>query len=65
MGEVYRPEDIIHERRKSVHDLAPKLIPQPVTPNNLDDILRDMESMKDEIAKIKQALRAHGIVLNE
>ena len=65
MGAVYRPEDIIYGRKKSVNDLTPKPISQPVTPINMDDLVRDMESMKSEIAKIKQALRTHGILLNE
>ena len=63
MGKVYRPEDIIHRRGKPASDLTPKPIPQPVTPTGLDAILRDIESMKVEIAKIKRALRAHGIAI--
>ena len=63
MGEVYRPEDIVHRRGKSVHDLTPRPIPQPIMPTSIDATSQDIESIKVEIAKIKQALRAHGIAI--
>ena len=63
MGEVRRPEDITRRRGKPVPDLTPRPIPRPITPTSIEDILRDIESMKVEIAKIKRALRTHGIVI--
>jgi len=61
VGEVYRPEDVAQRRERPVSDLTPGSLPQPMTPTSLEAILRDIEVLKDEIAKIKLALRAHGI----
>lgn len=63
LGEVYRPEDVMHRREKPVPDLIPKPIPQPITPTSLEEISRDIESIKVEVAKIKLTLRAHGIAI--
>jgi len=63
LGEVYRPEDVVHRRGKPVPDLMPKTIPQPVTPISLEEISRDIELIKVELANIKLALKAHGIVI--
>ena len=63
MGEVHRPEDVIQRRGKPVPDLTPMPIPQHIISMSLEAILRDIESMKGEIAKIKLALRAHGITV--
>ena len=63
MGEVRRLEDITRRRGKPVPDLTPRPIPRPITPTSIEDILRNIESMKVEIAKIKRALRTQGIVI--
>jgi len=63
LGEVYRPEDIIQRKKRQIRDLTPTPIPQPATPTSLETILREIESMKAEITKIKQALRAHSIAI--
>ncbi|MFQ6074756.1 MAG: hypothetical protein ACE5Z5_01295 [Candidatus Bathyarchaeia archaeon] len=63
MGEVYKPEDILRRGEKPVPDLPPRPIPRPITPTSLEAILREIESMRIEIAKIKRALRAHGITI--
>lgn len=63
MGEIRKPEDLISRRGKPVPDLTPGLIPQPITPTSLEAILREIESMKAEIAKIKRVLRTHGIAI--
>ena len=60
MGEVFRPEDIIRKKERPVPDLTPRPIPQPAS---LEAILREIQSMKIEITKIKLALRAHGIAI--
>jgi len=58
MGEVFKPEDIILKKEWPIPDLTPRPIPQPAS---LETIQREIESMKAEITKIKQILRAHGI----
>lgn len=60
MGEVYRPEDLARRRRKPV-DLIPKRVTQPITLAELEEISRDIGSIKSELTKIKMALKAHGI----
>lgn len=60
MGEVFRPEDVIRKKERPVPDLTPRPIPQPAS---LEAILREIQSMKIEITKIKLALRAHGIAI--
>jgi hypothetical protein len=38
-------------------------IPQPIISSSLEDVIRDIKSLIVEIAKIKRALRAHGIAI--
>ena len=64
LGEVYRPEDVAQRRGRSASDLTPGSLPHPMTPTSLEAILRDIEALKGEIAKIKLALRAHGITVD-
>jgi hypothetical protein len=61
LGEVYKPENMIQKRKRQVPDLTPTPLPQSSSPMSLETILREIESMKAEITKIKQSLRAHGI----
>ena len=61
MGEVLRPKDILQRRGKPALDLTPKPVPRPSIPRNIDDVLREIESLKAEIANIKRVLRVHGI----
>jgi hypothetical protein len=63
VGKVYGPEDVVHRKGKPVPDLTPAPMPQPLTPIRLEEIRRDIESIKVEIAKIKLALKAHGIAI--
>ena len=63
MGEVRRPEDIIHRRGKPSPDLTPRSIPQPIISSSLEDVIREIKSLRAEIAKIKRALRANGIAI--
>ena len=63
MGEVRRPEDVVQRRGKPSSDLTPRPIPQPITPSSLKDVMREVKSLRTEIAKIKRALRAHGIAI--
>jgi hypothetical protein len=63
VGKVYGPEDVVHRKEKPVPDLTPAPMPQPLTPIRLEEIRRDIESIKVEIAKIKLALKAHSIAI--
>ena len=58
MGEVYTPEDIARGRDKPSADFIRPPLPQPTSVAVLS---RELASLKHEIAKIKQALAAHGI----
>jgi hypothetical protein len=62
LGEVYRPEDVVSRRRgKPISDLTPTPVPEPIIPISLEHVIQEIKSMKVEIAKIKNVLRAHGI----
>ena len=60
MGEVYRPEDFVGGKNKP-SDLLP--MPSGVAPATLQDVIREVRLLKAEVAKIKQALRAKGIII--
>lgn len=60
MGEVYRPEDIVGEKKKP-SDLSPGL--SGITPTTLQDVIREIRLLRTEIEKIKQVLKANGIVV--
>jgi len=60
MGEVYRPEDIMGEKKKPC-DLSPGI--SGITPTTLQDVVREIRLLKTEVQKIKQVLRANGIVV--
>ncbi len=60
MGEVYRPEDIMGEKKKP-SDLSPGI--SGITPTTLQDVVREIRLLKTEVQKIKQVLRANGIVV--
>ena len=63
MGEVYRPEDIVRRKDSSERDLTPKPIPRRSIPSSWESVLSEIKSLKLEIIKIKQVLRAHGIAV--
>ncbi|MDG6223023.1 MAG: hypothetical protein IAX21_01515 [Candidatus Bathyarchaeota archaeon] len=60
MGDVYKPEDFVGERRKP-SDLSPGL--NEVFPKTLQEVVREVKLLKSEVEKIKQALKANGIVV--
>ena len=59
-GEVYKPEDFVG-RKKKPSDLSPGL--NRVTPTTLQDVIREIRLLKTEVEKIKQALKANGIIV--
>ena len=63
MGEIRRPEDIVHRRGKPSPDLTPRPIPRPITPISLEEVIREIKSLSAEVIKIKKGLRAHGIAI--
>ena len=60
MGEVYRPEDLVGGKKKH-SDLSPGL--SGITHTTLQDVIREIRLLKTEVKKIKQVLRANGIVV--
>ena len=60
MGEVYRPEDVVGGKRKP-SDLSPGL--SVLIPMTVQDVIREVKLLKAEVKKIKQVLRANGIVV--
>jgi hypothetical protein len=63
LGEVYRPEDILSRRQGKPSDLTPTPTRKPSTPHSLESIINEINSLKVEIAKIKEALKIHGITI--
>ena len=60
MGEVYRPEDLVGGKRKP-SDLSSGL--SGITPTTLQEVIQEIRSLKTEVKKIKQVLRANGLVV--
>ena len=59
MGEVYRPEDLVGGKKKP-SDISP--LPRGIAPATLEDVICEVRLLKAEVDKIKQALRAKGII---
>ena len=62
MGEVYKPEDLVGEKRKP-SDLSPGL--GGITPTALQDVIREIRLLKTQVKRIMQVLKANGIVVEE
>jgi hypothetical protein len=60
VGEVFRPEDLVGEKKKP-SDLSPGL--GGITSKTLQDVIREIRLLKTEVNKIKQVLRANGLVI--
>ena len=60
MGEVFRPEDVVGGKKKP-SDLSPGL--SEIAPTTLQDVIREVRLLKAEVNRIKQVLRANGIVI--
>ena len=60
MGEVYRPEVLVSGKKKS-SDLSPGL--SRITPTTLQDVIQEIRLLKSDVKKIKQVLKANGIVV--
>lgn len=60
LGEVYKPDDFIGGKKKP-SDLSPGL--GGITPTSLNDIIREIRLLKNEVEKIKQALKTKGILI--
>jgi len=60
MGEVYRPEDLVGGKEKP-SDLSPGV--GIITPTTLQDVIREIRLLQTEVKKIKQVLRANGILV--
>jgi hypothetical protein len=60
VGEVYKPEDFVSRRRKP-SDLSPGV--GEITPNTLQDVIREISLLKTEVEKIKRVLIANGLIV--
>lgn len=60
MGEVYRHEDVVGGKKKP-SDLSPGL--SGIIPTTLQDVIQEIRLLKTEVNKIKQVLRANGLVI--
>jgi len=59
VGEVYRPEDVVGGKKKP-SDLSH--IPRGSIPTTLQNVIQEIRLLKAEVNKIKQVLRANGIL---
>jgi hypothetical protein len=60
VGEVYKPDDFFGGKKKP-SDLSPGL--SRITPLTMQDVIREIGQLKTEVKKIKQVLRANGILV--
>ncbi|MFH0748752.1 MAG: hypothetical protein V1915_02375 [Candidatus Bathyarchaeota archaeon] len=63
MGEVIRPEKFMQRRGTPSPDLSPRPSPPQIPPTTLEEVLRQLEYLKAEVAKIKLVLKAQGIII--
>ena len=59
MDEVYRPEDLVGGKKKP-SDISP--LPTGIAPATLEEVICEVRLLKAEVDKIKQALKAKGII---
>jgi hypothetical protein len=60
VGEVYKPEDLVGGKKKP-SDLSPGL--DRISPTTLQDVIQEIRLLKAEVKKIKQVLRANGMLV--
>jgi hypothetical protein len=60
LGEVYRPEDLVGGK-KPLSDLPPVI--KKIAPTTLQDVIREVKLLRDEVNKIKKVLRANGKII--
>jgi hypothetical protein len=60
VGEVYRPEDIVSGKKRSI-DLSTKL--QGIPPPSMHNVIDEIKLLRTEVNKIKQVLRTKGITI--
>jgi hypothetical protein len=64
MGEVRRPESLIRRRpRPETPDMPHIPAPSRPAPTGLEELFREVQMLKTEIFKLKQAMREHGITV--
>jgi hypothetical protein len=59
LGEVFKPEDLVEGKKPS--DLSSW--PSGISSSILREIIRDVRLLKAEVKKIKEVLRANGIII--
>jgi hypothetical protein len=60
VGEVYRPEDIVSGKKRSI-DLSPNL--KGIPPTSMHNVIAEIKLLRTEVNKIKQVLRTKGITI--
>ena len=58
LGEIYKPDDFIGGKKKP-SDLSPGL--GGIAPTTLNEVIREIRLLRNDVEKIKLALRAKGI----
>jgi len=62
MGEVLKPERLVGKRKTRLPEILPKPPIQPSPPTS-PSLNWEIQKLKNELEKIKQALKKHGIVI--
>ncbi|MEM2909627.1 MAG: hypothetical protein QXO01_00955 [Nitrososphaerota archaeon] len=60
MSGIRKPEDILRERFGDVPTLG-QIQPRPLLPSDIELLVREVQTLKAEVVKIKAALKKHGI----
>jgi len=61
MGEVFKPEAFTRRRRTGIPDITPKPVKPPSPPLTPETFHQEIREIREELTKIKEALRRHGI----
>ncbi|WP_309492406.1 hypothetical protein [Candidatus Hecatella orcuttiae] len=64
MGEVFKPERLTRARKKPLLPDAPR-VPSPPQPLTLTSLYQEILELKEELEKIKTALKRQGILLED
>lgn len=60
MSGIRKPEDMLRERFGDV-PMFGQIQPRPVLPSDMELLIKEVQTLKAEVMKIKAALKKHGI----